>query len=358
MGGISQSVLGAPLPVWQVEKTGKYLIVGSIQELYSRIRSKNTYTFVRHAHAISNERKIFNCRSGGVAGITEKGKGQAEKVAEKLKDTKPTIIFCSPLKRTRQTAEYIAEKTGAKIIEDPLLIELQVPEAHDKSYQALNDLATASGAYQDLHKKIGTGESYNDVYVRLVQFLEKVDAEYQDAHIIVVVHRVQMASARRIHSRDVFPYTYLADHFSSRDGNTSTFTLAYKSLPRDEHGDIELHRPFIDDTVIYDDDGNPARHIKEVFDCWFESGSMPYGSRGYPFFNIASFNPGRKSQFPADFICEGLDQTRGWFYSMLAIGVGAFKKAPYRRVIATGLIRAGDGKKMSKSFKTTPIRWI
>ena len=87
--------------------------------------------------------------------------------------------------------------------------------------------------------------------------------------------------------------------------------------------------------------------IKDVFDCWFESGSMPYGQLHYPFENKKLF----KENFPADFIAEGLDQTRGWFYSMLVLSVALFGKTPYRRVIVNGLILAEDGQKISKRLK-------
>ena len=130
-----------------------------------------------------------------------------------------------------------------------------------------------------------------------------------------------------------------------------THTIEYKHLQRTGRGEVDVHRPYIDGVVLYDDDGNPARHIGEVFDCWFESGSMPYGSHHYPFAERSLFDPDRGKGFPADFICEALDQTRGWFYSLTAIGVGAFGRTPYKRAIATGLIRATDGKKMSKRLK-------
>ena len=149
--------------------------------------------------------------------------------------------------------------------------------------------------------------------------------------------------------------------------NTSTHEITYLPLHRTKRGEIDIHRPYIDDIILYDDSGNPARHIGEVFDCWFESGAMPYGSHHYPFrrdddsFNEdESFDPLKKKGFPADFICESMDQTRGWFYSMMAIAVGMFGKTPYRQVICNGIIRAADGKKMSKSLKnyTDPMNIV
>jgi len=87
-----------------------------------------------------------------------------------------------------------------------------------------------------------------------------------------------------------------------------------------------------------------------VLDCWFESGSMPYAQWGYPFQNREAFERG----FPADFIAEGLDQTRGWFYTLTVIGAALFGKSPFRNVVVNGLVLAEDGKKMSKSLRNYP----
>ncbi|OGJ94149.1 MAG: isoleucine--tRNA ligase [Candidatus Raymondbacteria bacterium RifOxyB12_full_50_8] len=92
------------------------------------------------------------------------------------------------------------------------------------------------------------------------------------------------------------------------------------------------------------------RRTPEVFDCWFESGSMPYGQKHYPFENKELFEQG----FPADFIAEGLDQTRGWFYTLLVLSTILFEKPAFRNVIVNGLILAEDGKKMSKRLKNYP----
>jgi isoleucyl-tRNA synthetase len=90
--------------------------------------------------------------------------------------------------------------------------------------------------------------------------------------------------------------------------------------------------------------------VDEVFDCWFESGSMPYAQVHYPFENKERFS----QAFPADFIAEGIDQTRGWFYTLLVISTGLFDKPPFKNLIVNGLVLAADGKKMSKSKKNYP----
>lgn len=109
---------------------------------------------------------------------------------------------------------------------------------------------------------------------------------------------------------------------------------------------IELHRPYIDAvTIKCPHCGKQMKRVPEVIDCWFDSGAMPFAQHHYPFENKELF----KQQFPADFISESVDQTRGWFYSLLAISTLIFNKAPYKNVVVTGLVQDENGQKMSKS---------
>ena len=111
----------------------------------------------------------------------------------------------------------------------------------------------------------------------------------------------------------------------------------------------DLHKHFVDKIVIKKD-GKTYHRTPEVLDCWFESGAMPYAQQHYPFENKERF----EKNFPADFIAEGLDQTRGWFYTLMVLGTCLFDKSPYRNVVVNGLILAEDGQKMSKRKKNYP----
>ncbi len=109
---------------------------------------------------------------------------------------------------------------------------------------------------------------------------------------------------------------------------------------------LDLHRPVIDEVAIACPEcGGRARRVEPVLDAWFDSGAMPSAQLHYPFENKAEF----ERRFPADFICEALDQTRGWFYSLLAVNTLLFDRAPYRHVVCLGLLVDRDGQKMSKS---------
>ncbi len=113
----------------------------------------------------------------------------------------------------------------------------------------------------------------------------------------------------------------------------------------------DLHPHRIDHlTLACPSCGGTSRRIPDVFDCWFESGAMPYAQVHYPFENREAF----EASFPAEFIAEGLDQTRGWFYTLLVLGVALFDRSPYRNVVVNGLVLAEDGAKMSKSKRNYP----
>ena len=119
-----------------------------------------------------------------------------------------------------------------------------------------------------------------------------------------------------------------------------------KSMSDNCPDNIELHRPFIDEvTLKCPECGGTMKRVSEVIDCWFDSGSMPFAQWHYPFENKEIF----ESQFPANFISEGVDQTRGWFYSLMAISTLIFDCAPYKNVLVLGHVLDKDGQKMSKS---------
>ncbi|ETN41061.1 isoleucine-tRNA ligase [Cyphellophora europaea CBS 101466] len=115
----------------------------------------------------------------------------------------------------------------------------------------------------------------------------------------------------------------------------------------------DIHRDKVDNITIPSQKnpaGPPLRRIDEVFDCWFESGSMPYASSHYPFEGADTFN----DRYPGDFIAEGLDQTRGWFYTLVILGIHLFGKLPFKNCVVNGIVLAEDGKKMSKRLKNYP----
>lgn len=129
------------------------------------------------------------------------------------------------------------------------------------------------------------------------------------------------------------------------------------TTPKNKKGVLDLHRPYIDEVTFACACGGTIKRVPDVFDTWYESGSMTYAQLHYPFENKELID--NQKGFPADFIAEGLDQTRGWFYSLLVLSTGLFDQSPYKNVIVNGIVLAEDGQKMSKRLKNYPeVRYV
>jgi isoleucyl-tRNA synthetase len=349
---------GAPIPVWKNERTGALRVFGSIEELKnSAKRSGNRYFVMRHGEGEHNIRGIAS-KSDEVfpAPLTETGRSQAAAHARALEHKNITRIFASPLMRGCETARIVKKTLGLddlEIVQDERLREFDFGELNGKPIQEFIDWRTRV-KYGDA---ISGGESYQDVKNRFGSFLYEMERTYSGENILIVTHGVGIESLHAV-AEGLDAEASKAFSAALAPQYATPLELDFVPLPHNTNYELDLHRPYIDEYPLVDTDATPLNRVADVFDCWFESGSMSYAQDHYPF-EKDTFDPStglfkKTKGYPADFIAEGLDQTRGWFYSLLVLGLALFGRAPYKNVIVNGLILAEDGRKMSKSLKNYP----
>lgn len=336
---------GAPIPIWKEVDGTEIKVIGSLKELAElNVRKpKNEFYLIRHGEANHNVMCIEESEMDPTNHLTELGKTQVEDTKKKA-NVDFDIIISSPYLRTRETAEIMAN--GKEVIIDEHFREIELGIYNkQKGSKIFEDLGLS---YLKFKTKIGGGESHGDVMDRMMKGIYELDEKYTNKKILIVTHGAPMRMAKvgaEILTEEEVIKDELSNDTKLYPKNAELRKLDLKFVPRDESGKINLHRPYIDDVKILSSNGKEMKRVEYVFDCWFESGSMPYAQFHYPFENKELF----EKNFPADFIAEGLDQTRGWFYSLLNLSVGLFEKSAYKNVIVNGLLLAGDGEKMSKS---------
>ncbi|MEK9176726.1 MAG: class I tRNA ligase family protein [Patescibacteria group bacterium] len=350
---------GAPIPVWRNPKTKAAVVVGSLDDLkrYAR-RSGNRYFVMRHGESEKNVKAVISAKSVDTFPLTVKGKRDAEVAARKLPG-KIDVIATSPLLRARETAEIMRKTLGlpeSSVIEDARFTE------YDHGVFDLRPDAEFVSRYPSaaLLMDVGPekGESVTGMRRRVGDALYELERKHTRKNILIVTHgypaSALVAAARGAGREET------VDLLDNREPEPAeVMSLPFTPLPHDENYELDFHRPYIDEVELIAPDGTRLERVQDVFDCWFESGSMPYAQDHYPFKNRTRFDPSpglfRKSRgYPADFIAEGLDQTRGWFYSLIVLGTALFGRAPYKSVIVNGIVLAEDGQKMSKRLKNYP----
>ena len=361
---------GTPLPIWK-SASGKVRVVSSLAELRSLSRSANSYLVMRHGEA-KNVTEGFVSRDDLVpAPLTEVGVAQVRRLAQTLSG-KVDRIFASPLLRCRETAEIVRSVLGLsdeQVVVDRRLREIDAggfaggPISAYRDYFAKEpDPELARFTKRPIPDRSGqTAETLRDVRRRVGEFLYEVDRAHAGERILIVAHEyvVWMLEVVARGADDAGAAALKTEDDYVRTGEARE--LDFTPLPHDEEYALDFHRPYIDEIVLWEN-GEELRRIPDVFDTWFDSGSVPFASQGYPM-SAERFAPAspigrlfgaRGKGFPAAFVAEGVDQTRGWFYTMMVLSGILFGRAPYERVVVNGTILAEDGRKMSKSLGNFP----
>lgn len=360
------------------------IVVSSIEEIYERSKtgSKNITKFelIRHAHSQHNidwENDII-----WTSNLTQKWIDQAKQLANKM-ELADKIIFVSPLKRTYQTIRPALEKTY------PIEIKI-IDENYEKIVQKWNDLyerwvvleylsSKNTQQYFDIfnwkvfvdfrlcetflpdtqwikladirenilsklrsnqldEKMSEKWETFQNLFDRTQNFLQDIWNIFSTKNIVVVSHK------RPLQSMETYFLRRKKQDFEFM--NIQNIEIKSRYFDTTYNQPLDLHKPYID-SYYFHYDWVDYKRVPEVLDCWYESGSMPFGQEHYPFEN-------KNFAYPAQFIAEGLDQTRGWFRSLHIVWNSVMWENSFKNVIVNWMILAQDWKKMSKKLKNYP----
>ncbi len=337
---------GSPLPVWTCEKCKKTEVIGSIADLKAKTKkSGNKYFVMRHGGAESNITGIISSRVENVDHLTEAGKKQVLDSSKELKDKKIDLIIASDFLRTKETAEIVKKELG--LSDDCLIFDERLWEINTGRYEG-----TKWNEYHHFFNEKPEGEeTVPDVRKRISGFLYDIESKYQNKNILIVSHESPIKLAFSTDHLN-FSVKNLADYQNAFPyyENAKITKLNFVPVPHNGKYELDLHKPFIDEAKLECSCGGDLVRTKEVMDVWLDSGTMPFSQDHYPFEN-------KDLAYPADFISEAIDQTRGWFYTLHAVGILMGRGKAYKNVICLGLLLDAKGKKMSKSVGNVVDPW-
>ncbi len=348
---------GTPLPVWHCENCQKTEMIGSIEELKEKTKkSGNKYFLMRHGEAENNVKNIYSSDQT-IHHLTEKGKEQVMSTTRHMKNKEIDFVYSSPFLRTRETAELVALQLGIpkeKIIYDDRLRELEFGEFSGHTVGEYWDMV--DGKNWTFDKKIPGGESYQDAKNRFGEFLYEIDTKHKGENILIVSHGLAVEMVPGIIEGADKDRSLQLFHLNLKNRNAELHKEhEFVKLPHNTDYELDLHRPYIDEVKLSCTCGHDLVRSKEVMDVWLDSGAMPFAQDHYPFENKKWVDG---EGYPADFISEAIDQTRGWFYTLHAVGVLMGRGKAYKNVICLGHLLDTKGKKMSKSLGNIVDPWV
>ena len=266
---------GTPLPIWECGKCDKIFVAGSLAELDTRTYSKNVFFLVRHGEATSNLGDLIAAgpeKGKHIAELTEHGREQVQEVATALTKKKIDVIFTSPYKRAKDTAKIIAQKIGAHVIVDKRLGELNCGVFNwrdDAEYQKF-----FTGQLEKFVKAPPGGETLSDLKKRVLQFLNEINEKYSGKNIVIISHGdplwMMEAAVAGLDAGETLKLPYF------KTGSIKEIHMG--NLPRNDTGEVNMHRPFVDRVFLRCVCGDKMTRVPSVADVWFDSGSMPLSS--------------------------------------------------------------------------------
>ena len=343
---------GTPLPVWHNKDGSKKIVADSLETLKQYGKSSgNKYFVMRHGGTESNIAGITSYAKESDDHLTEEGRLEIARSAKNLKDI--DLIISSPFTRTRESAEIVRKTLGLKedvVVFDERLREVNPGELDGKSWSEYHkNMSSVSSGWFD--ERIPGGETLREVGERVARTLYDLEEKYKGKNILIMTHGgaawlAFVAAGVYRPEEELYvdsPHNVFTRDFKRFD-NAEVRELSFVPLPHNERFELDLHRPYIDDFVL-EKDGEEYKRTKEVMDVWLDSGAMPFAQ-----------DPS-SVVYPADFISEAIDQTRGWFYTLHAVGSIMGRGVAYKNVICLGHLLDKDGKKMSKSIGNVVNPW-
>ena len=335
---------GTPLPIWICE-CGEKKVVGGLAD-FPESSSGNTYYLLRHGESETNTKNIASSDISKPYRLTEKGRSQIAEAAKKLKKEKIDLIISSDYPRTKETSKIVSKTLKLPVAYDQRIREMNFGEYDELSVSEFK--AKFSHELERFDRAPAGGETLKDVLRREMEFVQELEEKYRGKKFLLVGHGdpwwVLEGAIKGLSTRQIAEQWYTEDYIGH--GGVRKFRM--RDFPRDADGFVDLHRPYIDTTKFHCPKcGEQMSRVKEVADVWFDSGSMPFAQHHYPFENKKQIEKGEA--FPADYISEAIDQTRGWFYTLLAVSTLLEREAPYKNVICLGHVLDAKGQKMSKS---------
>jgi isoleucyl-tRNA synthetase len=363
---------GTPLPVWECKECGHTQVIGSLTELEQKTApAKNIYYLMRHAFPETVMLGVIDSGQGRYH-LTPSGRNSAKEAAEMLKKDKIDLIISSDIIRAKETARIVAKVLGVTVQFEPRIREINLGVLSGQPDSAYHRLFPT---YEErFEKRPEGGESVRDVGKRVWEFFRDIEKKYKGKNILIISHEYSIWAMSTVMHGWSEKQAVAEMKKKKRDfiDVAEVRKVPFRIVPRDAEGSVDLHRPFIDEITFKCPECKKGvmRRVKEICDVWYDSGSMPFAQWHYPFENREKVDgyfsaPGRGKMrstepaeaFPADYISEAIDQTRGWFYTLLAVSTLLGKGEPYKNVICLGLLNDKNGRKMSKSVGNVIDPW-
>ncbi len=352
---------GTPLPVWTCDTCKNMEVLGSVEDIKQRTKkSGNKYFVMRHGQAennIEDENSIHHKELNHIAKLTEKGKVQVLENSKNFKE-KIDMVFCSPFQRAKETAKIVCEQINFpfdKIVYDSRIQEWESSSLFEGKKKAVFNKYYDVDYLDNPTETLPDGESFSELVKRVGDFIYELETKYSGKNILIFGH----GSATNALSFVV--QGFLLNSLSSKNNlfkelqNAEIKKFDFVLLPHNENYELDLHRPYVDEIELICKCGGKLVRTKEVMDVWLDSGAMPFAQSHYPFENKEWVDG---VGYPADFISEAIDQTRGWFYTLHAVGVLMGRGKAFKNVICLGHLLDAKGKKMSKSLGNVVDPWV